>query len=126
MQTQSAPKPGESTWLWLLKIFSGLLILVVLIIHLVVNHFTAPEGLLSFQDVINYYRNYPIVPFMEGFFLIFVIAHSLLGVRSIVLDLNPSKAFTKAMDVVLLVVGLGFSVYGIWLLYAIMAQAPAV
>lgn len=121
-RSQTAPKPGESTWLWLIKILTGLLIIAILVIHFVVNHFLAPEGLLTFEEVIAYYRNFPIVPIMEGFFLVFVVSHSLIGTRSIFLDLNPSKTFTRVLDVILIVVGAFSIVYGIWLLTAIMAQ----
>jgi succinate dehydrogenase/fumarate reductase cytochrome b subunit len=125
LNSRSTPKPGESTWLWMLKIFSGLLIFVILIIHFLVNHFLAPEGLLSFDEILAYYRDFPIVPIMEGFFVIFVVSHSLLGVRSIFLDLNPSRRVTRVVDVVLVAIGVVSIVYGIWLLTAILAQAPA-
>ncbi|MEW6650453.1 MAG: hypothetical protein AB1453_09710, partial [Chloroflexota bacterium] len=64
--TVTRPKPGESYLLWLIKIFSGVLILAILIIHFLVNHLFAPDGLLSHREVVEYLRNYPIVPFMEG------------------------------------------------------------
>lgn len=121
--TKSALKPGENTWLWLLKMLSGLLIFVILIIHLLVNHFLAPGGLLDHAGVLAYFTDYPIVPIMEGFFLIFVIAHSLLGTRSIILDLKPSQGVMRLVDAGLLLLGVVSSVYGIWLLFAILAQA---
>lgn len=125
MQTaNSAPKPGEGTWLWLIKILSGPLIIIILVIHFLVNHFFAPEGLLSFQEVVEYYRNYPIVPIMEGLFLVLLISHSLIGVRSIFLDLNLSKTASRVVDIALVVIGAAATVYGIWLLGAILAQAP--
>jgi succinate dehydrogenase/fumarate reductase cytochrome b subunit len=125
LDTKSAPKPGESSWLWMLKIFSGLLIIIILVIHFIVNHFLAPEGLLTFNDVVQYYSNNPIVPIMEGFFLFFVVTHSLTGVRSIFLDLNPSRSVRRVMDIVLIGIGVVSIVYGFWLLGAILAQAPA-
>lgn len=112
----SAPKPGEGALLWTLKIFSGVLILFILILHFLVNHYWAPNGLLSHAEVVAYYQNYPIVPFMEGFFLIFVVVHSLLGVRSIALDLRPAPRVLRGLDVLLLAIGLIASGYGIWLL----------
>ncbi|MFN2194853.1 MAG: hypothetical protein ACK2UW_01855 [Anaerolineales bacterium] len=123
--TQTGPKPGESSILWLIKILTGLLIIAILIIHFLVNHFFAPDGLLSFNEVLSYYRNYPIVPIMEGFFLVFLVSHSLIGLRSIFLDLNLGKSTRQVIDVVLLVVGVVAVVYGIWLIGAILAQAPA-
>lgn len=121
--TTSSPKPTENAWLWLFKIVSGVLIVVILIIHLIVNHFTAPEGLLSWAEVVAYYQN-PLIPLMEGFFLIFVVSHSLTGLRSILLDLKPSRDLLKAIDTFLVTFGIGVIIYGIWLLLAVMGQSP--
>jgi len=112
----SKPKLREGTWLWLLKIAGGLLIVIVLGIHFVINHLVAPGGLLSYQDVINYYK-VPIVPVMEIVFLILVVSHSLIGLRSILLDLNPSDRLLKLIDTVLIVAGLGAASYGAWLVF---------
>jgi succinate dehydrogenase hydrophobic anchor subunit len=110
----SQPKHNEGVWLWLVKIIAGLLVIVVLGIHFVINHAVAPGGLLTYQDVIQYYKT-PIVPIMEIFFLIVVIAHSLLGLRSIILDLNPIQAVRRAVDAGLVLLGAGGIVYGAWL-----------
>jgi succinate dehydrogenase hydrophobic anchor subunit len=69
------PKLREGTWLWLLKIVGGLLIVIVLGIHFVVNHLVAPGGLLTYADVISYYKN-PLIPIMEVGFLVLAIGHS--------------------------------------------------
>ncbi len=119
---QSTPKPGETFWLWFLKIVSGVLILFVLGVHLTVNHFLAPEGLLSRAEVIAYFQN-PLVILMEGAFLLLVVAHSLLGLRSILLDMNPSEGVRRALDFILLLFGLGVSMYGLWLLNAVRSLA---
>ncbi len=117
--TRSAPKSREGAWLWLFKIVSGLLILVVLMIHLVVNHFLGEQALLTYADVIAYFSN-PIVPVMELFFLVFVVTHSLVGLRSIILDLKPSDGVLKAVDGVLVLGGAAAVVYGFWLMFAIL------
>jgi succinate dehydrogenase hydrophobic anchor subunit len=44
-----------------------------------------------------------------------VISHSLVGLRSIVLDLNPSDRLLKIIDVLFWLAGIGFSIYGAWL-----------
>lgn len=123
--TQTGPKPGESAWLWLFKIISGLLIVVILVVHFLVNHFLPEtDALLTANEVYEYYQNLLYV-FMEGFFLVFVVSHSLVGMRSIFLDLNPRKTVMQILDVALIAIGAVSIVYGIWLLFAIMAQAPA-
>jgi succinate dehydrogenase / fumarate reductase membrane anchor subunit len=73
-----------------LKIFSGGLVLVLLVVHFLVNHYLAPEGLLSHAEVVQYYQN-PIVPIMEGIFLFVVLSHALIGLRGIIMDLNRAN-----------------------------------
>lgn len=115
------PRAGESVWSWLIKIVTGLLLVLILGFHLLVNHYLAPQGLLSWSEVIAFYQN-PIVPILEGFFLLFVISHSLIGLRSIILDLNPGKGTTRLINILLWIIGLGFTAYGIWLLISIVNQ----
>lgn len=116
----SRPKAGEGYLLWFIKIVSGLLILIILLIHFLVNHYLAPQGLLSHAEVVAYYRNYPIVPIMEGCFLVFVVVHSLIGTRSIILDLNLKQGIMRVIDALLVIIGAGAIVYGIWLLFAVL------
>jgi succinate dehydrogenase hydrophobic anchor subunit len=116
----SAPKPRETSVLWLLKMAGGVLIILLLALHFVINHLVVPGGLLTYQDVVNYYKT-PIVPIIEGFFLVFVVGHALLGVRSILLDLSLSLSVQKWLDRLMLLLGTAAIVYGIWLL-VVMAQ----
>jgi succinate dehydrogenase hydrophobic anchor subunit len=96
-------------------------VVVILGVHLVVNHLVSPDGLLSFQEVVVYLSN-PWVALMEGTFLVLAVFHALLGVRSVFLDLHPSQRAIRGMDVVFSVVGVVSIVYGIWLLRAIQAH----
>jgi succinate dehydrogenase hydrophobic anchor subunit len=125
IDTPSAPKSREGVWLWLFKIAAGLMIIVLLGIHYVVNHLVYPGGLMTYADVIAYYQN-PIIPIMEVFFLVFVISHALVGLRSILLDLNPSDNFLRAADIFFIIVGVGFSIYGIWLVLVLVQRGAAV
>ncbi len=105
---------SETSWLWLVKVVFGLLIIIWLGLHFMVNHLLAPNGLLSYQEVIAYYKN-PIIPAIEIIFLITVIVHSFLGLRSIVLDMNPSRKVMQWVNWVLTLGGAGAIVYGVWL-----------
>ncbi len=118
MNVQPSLRPNENVWLWLLKIFSGGLVLVLLVVHFLVNHYLAPEGLLSHAEVVQYYQN-PIVPIMEGIFLFVVLSHALIGLRGIIMDLNPSQSVMKIIDLLLIVVGVVAFVYGIYLIIAV-------
>ncbi len=117
-------RPHETAWLWLAKIVTGVLIFAILVIHLIVNHLVAEGGLLTYNDVLRYYRN-PLIPIMEAFFLIFVVSHALLGVRGIVLDLHPPARVVRRLDVGLIVFGLISIAYGLWLLIVLSLRAAA-
>ncbi len=110
----SAPKSGENTWLWLIKILTGPLLLIILAIHLTVNHFLGETGLLTYADIIAYYRN-PIIPAMEIVFLATVVTHSLSGLRGIILDLKPARNVLRIIDWILVLLGISAVVYGTWL-----------
>ncbi len=121
LQDTSMPRSGESAWLWLTKIVTGALLVILLGIHLVVNHFLGAHGLLTYADVVAYYRN-PVIPIMEISFLAVVVSHSLIGLRSILLDLKPTRNVLKIVDVALSLVGISAVVYGVWLVLAIVSK----
>lgn len=111
-------KPVENSWLWMLKIIAGLIIILLLGLHFLVNHLFAPNGLLSYVEVVAYYKN-PIIPVIEIIFLITVIVHSFIGIRSILLDLHPSRKLLQWMNWILGIVGAAAIVYGSWLVIVI-------
>lgn len=117
----STAKRFEGTGRWLIKIIAGLFIVLLLGIHFVVNHLVAPGGLLTYADVVRYYQN-PIIVVMEITFLVVVVTHSFLGLRSILLDLNPTQQVLKVIDAVLLVTGTAAVSYGIWLALTIASR----
>ena len=121
LNTTSTPKKGETTWLWLLKIITGLLVIVILIIHFIINHFIAQNGLLTWADVVNYYQN-PIVPIMEIAFVALVVSHSLIGLRGIILDMNPSRGVITAVNWLFTAAGVVSVGYGIWLIEVIVSK----
>ena len=122
MRIATQPRPREGTWLWLAKVLSGVIVFALLIIHLIVNHLVAQGGLLSYADVLAYYAN-PIIPVMEAVFLVFVVTHALLGLRGMVLDLDPPPALAHGLDLLFSTVGIGAIGYGLWLLQTLAARA---
>ena len=120
-QSISAPKSGENSWIWLIKIVTGPLLLVLIIVHLIVNHFISDTGLLTYADVVAYYRN-PLIPIMEIAFLATVVTHSLSGLRGIILDLKPTRNFLRVMDWVLIILGVSAVGYGTWLALTIASR----
>lgn len=121
LNEKSVPKTGENVWIWLLKIATGVLVIALLFTHLVVNHLVAPEGLLTYQGVVAYLSN-PWVAVMEMSFLVIVVSHALVGTRSIILDLNPSRGVLRLVDGLFTLVGVASVVYGVWLIQVIISQ----
>jgi len=111
----------ENSSLWLIKIIAGFIVLVVIIVHMIVNHLVAPNGLLSYADVIAYYNN-PVIPAMEIIFLVVVITHAFIGLRSIILDMNPSHGVIRWVNRLLFSVGLLAILYGSWLALTIASR----
>jgi succinate dehydrogenase / fumarate reductase membrane anchor subunit len=112
----AGPRPGENTWLWLIKIVTGPLLVIVLGLHLTVNHYmgSLATGLMTHDDVIQYFQN-PIIPAIEILFLVTVVTHSLLGLRGILLDMNPSRSVLKIVTWLLVILGVSSVAYGTWL-----------
>jgi succinate dehydrogenase / fumarate reductase membrane anchor subunit len=121
LEAKSVPKPGEGFWLWSIKLATGVLIVVLLLVHFIVNHL-AQQGLLDYADVIAYYSN-PGIVVMEITFLAAVISHTLIGLRGIILDLNPSAKLMSTIDWVLVIAGIGAVVYGISLALVIASRS---
>ena len=80
-------------------------------IHLLVNHWAAPQGLLTYADVLRYY-DVPGIAWMEILFLTVVTAHCLIGVYAILLDLALSPRIRKALTWMLLGIGVLIVAYG--------------
>jgi succinate dehydrogenase hydrophobic anchor subunit len=113
-------KPEENsmnasfTLRWLVQAGLGIMLVLLLAIHLIVNHWAAPQGLLTYADVVRYYDT-PGIAWMEAVFLMVVTAHCMLGLHSILLDLNWSARVTRVATRILTFVGLTTILYGIWL-----------
>ena len=121
VQSVSTPRSGENSWWYLVKIVTGVLLVVLLGIHLVVNHFIGQHGLLTYADIVAYYQN-PIIPIMEICFLAVVVLHSLTGLRGIILDLKPSRTILQVMDTLMVIVGVAAVAYGTWLILVIKSR----
>ncbi len=99
---------------WLIQAASGLLLVALLLVHMIANHFVVPGGLQTYRDVINYLSN-PIVIALELTFLIVVSTHALLGVRAILFDTGLSQRSERRVGLFLTVAGVCIVAYGFWL-----------
>lgn len=98
---------------WVAQAFTGVLLVILLSVHLLANHFLA-GGLMTYEQVRAYLSN-PWVMTLEVLFLVTVTYHALLGVRAMGLDLGLSADAVKWMDTGLLVLGLLIVGYGLWI-----------
>jgi succinate dehydrogenase hydrophobic anchor subunit len=116
----STPKSGENSWLWLLKLVTGPFIIIFMLVHFIANHAIASYGLLNYSDIVAYYKIW-VVPVMEIIFLGLVVSHSLLGLRSIIIDLHPSRGVMAVISWLFLIIGVFAFVYGTWLITVIVS-----
>ena len=107
---------------WLIQAALGAMLVILLGVHLIVNHWVAPQGLLTYADVVNYY-DIPGVVWMETAFLTVVTAHCLLGLHSILVDLNLRPLITSILSWVFVLTGVGTILYGLWLIRIIALQS---
>lgn len=106
--------PQARGGLWLLQAITGLLLVFLLGVHIIANHFVVEGGLRTYRDVVAY-LSHPVVFVWEIVFLIVVTTHAALGVRAILLDLGPSPRGERIINGVLTVLALVAIGYGIWL-----------
>jgi succinate dehydrogenase hydrophobic anchor subunit len=107
-------QPKTASLGWLAQAISGLLLIALLALHLVANHFVVSGGLQTYQDVIRYLSN-PLVLVLENIFLCVVTAHALLGVRAIILDTGFSQKSERLLNWILSGLGVIIILYGLWL-----------
>jgi len=117
MDNRFEQKPAPS-WGWIWQAITGAGLIVLLALHMIANHFVAPEGIRDFQQVIEYLRT-PIIVILEVLFLVFVTGHALLGVRAILFDFGLSERTEKRVSLALTVIGVLTVAYGLWLTWTI-------
>jgi succinate dehydrogenase / fumarate reductase membrane anchor subunit len=122
--SSSSARPGENTWLWLTKIVTGPLLLLILVLHFTVNHYTGSmsSGLMTYADVVHYFQN-PFVVVIEILFVITVITHSLIGFHGILLDMHTSTPVLRIFTGLHILLGVSAVIYGIWLALTIASKA---
>lgn len=114
-------KKTESGYHWLGQAISGIILVALLGLHWVAQHYLAVSRLRSFSEVVAYLSN-PLVLLLELAFLVVVTYHALMGVRAILLDLGPRQRLARLMDFGLVLIGIATILYGINLLRAILTS----
>jgi succinate dehydrogenase hydrophobic anchor subunit len=119
-------KAGEGRvpgW-WLATTLTGVALLFLLGAHMVANHFVvhAVGGLRSYRQVLEYLSN-PAIFAIESLFLLFVTVHAMLGLRGVILDLDPGPRTLRWVDAGLAVLGVATLGYGYFVLGTLASRA---
>jgi succinate dehydrogenase hydrophobic anchor subunit len=109
---------------WRLTTLTGVALLVLLTVHMVANHFVIDSvgGLRDYDQVLDYMAN-PAIFTIESFFLLFVTLHAMLGLRSVLYDLDPGPRLHRWIDVGLVTLGLATLAYGYFLIGTLASRA---
>ena len=118
---RSSLNSRQAGWGWLSQAISGILLVLLLGMHWVAQHYLATGGLRTYSEVVSYLGN-PLVLLLEVAFLAVVTYHALLGLRAVLLDLGPGKRLVRLLDAGLILTGIATVLYGISLLRLILAM----
>jgi succinate dehydrogenase membrane anchor subunit len=123
-RSPARPRGGRSGRSWTATTLTGLGLLVLLAIHMVANHFVVRSvgGLRSYRQVLEYI-SHPAIFTIEAIFLLFVTVHAMLGLRGVLLDVDPSPRTQRWIDAGLVALGLATLAYGYFLIGTLASRA---
>ena len=119
--TEAAGRQPPPTIIWLAQVVSGVLLLVLMTIHMVAQHFVVEGGLRTYQDVVAWIRN-PVMFAIEALLLLTVTVHGIAGVHAVLLDFGLRGRAEQIAERVLRGVAAVTVVYGLWLLATIASR----
>jgi succinate dehydrogenase hydrophobic anchor subunit len=100
-------------WGW--QAITGVVVLFLVTLHMIANHFVVQGGLRDYQQVIDYITNPVILP-LETLFLVVVSWHGLLGLRAVIFDFGLSARAERIVTRAFVIVWLVTIIYGLALL----------
>jgi succinate dehydrogenase cytochrome b556 subunit len=106
---------------WYMQRITGLALLILLILHFWVEHFTASvrTGGLTFENVQQRFFHNPWFVTVDVLFLIVALYHGLNGVRNIIFDLGRiTPGYKVGVTLLLFFIGLTIAYWGIGAFYA--------
>lgn len=110
------------TWAWFFQRLSAVLLVVLLAIHLYVDHFmdlgshTADEPLITFESV-TVRLDQLVYVVVDYSMLAMVLLHGLNGFRTVLFDFDMFAKRKKHVDIGLWALGVGTLVWGIVILF---------
>jgi succinate dehydrogenase cytochrome b556 subunit len=120
------PSPGQrgrgGTTAWILQAASGVLLVVLLGVHIVAQHFVVKGGLRDYAQVVSYLSN-PAVLAIESLFVVVLIWHAMLGLRAILLDFGFGRRGQALVTYGVTVLGAVTAGYSFWVIATIAAKS---
>jgi succinate dehydrogenase cytochrome b556 subunit len=119
------PSPTQrrrgGTAAWILQVVSGVLLVLLLGLHIVTQHFVVKGGLRDYAQVVSYLSN-PAVLVVESLFVVVLIWHAMLGLRAILLDFGFGRRGQAWITYGVTALGAVTAAYSFWLIATIAAN----
>jgi succinate dehydrogenase cytochrome b556 subunit len=118
----SETQPGRGGSLaWISQVISGVLLLLLLGVHIVMQHFVVKGGLGDYTQVVSYLAN-PVVLAVEILFVIVLVWHAMLGLRAVLLDFGFGRRGQALITRGVVVLGAVTAGYSFWLIATLAAR----
>jgi succinate dehydrogenase hydrophobic anchor subunit len=123
-QPTQAYRHGRSARAWRWTAGSGLALVALATLHIVAQHFIVHQkgGLRTYGEVLSYIAN-PVIFVLESGFLFAVTIHGMLGLRSVLRDLDLTLGTQRRIDVGVWVLGTVTVAYGMALLITLAVRS---
>jgi len=121
----SERKPlATQTRVWRWTAFTGVALLVLVTIHMIAHHFVVESigGLRTYRQILDYIAN-PVMFTIECTFLVVVTIHGMLGLRSVLFDLNFGARARARINRGLVALGALTVAYGLALIGTLASRA---
>jgi len=102
-------------WTWVLQRISAVILIIAVGLHIGFLHFSNVGETLNYSNIMIRLKT-PVLISLDILLLIFGLYHALYGLYSIFLDFNSGKKERVVVFGLLVVMGLGFVVFGIFTL----------
>src|SRR5262245_12192694 len=80
-EATGSPQHPRPSLIWMAQVVSGVLLLVLMTVHMVAQHFVAEGGLRTYADVVAWIGN-PVVFTAEALLLVTVTVHAIAGIHA--------------------------------------------
>lgn len=120
-QSRPAHRRRGGTTAWILQAASGVLLVFLLGAHIVAEHFIVKGGLPDYGQVVSYLAN-PVVLAIESAFVVVLIWHAMLCLRSVLFDFRFGRRAQALITRGVVALGVITAAYSCWLIAAIASR----